>query len=333
MRGIFVWLIAGVLSVTLNSTPILAETGQLGGVDDLKKNNVEQLKLIKNTLEDTNNTVNKMANKSMAGSLQKFNRALVTATEDLKRSVSAYEQKFTPEAQRLLLDQMSKTYGNIIASFQSIDTKFLNNAKDAFGNAITKGTKISKDNEKRAGDDAAFQRNLTAKKIQKLKEIQAKIKQKTSSQEDVVHAQRLIRDVNRLNQMTARAEKSKIFWKKIGQKFTIIEKKKSVQLASLQTSILAFNQLRADITGQKEAIDQMIILGQLNSLTTTEFENSVDGIMKVGDDLFAATDTAFENVFAGLSAEDEADSASGSAKPADTKNVESDLDNLLKQYQ
>lgn len=272
---------------------------KVGKIEDLTKPNLEDIKEIKTTLEESQTQIDEMANDSLASSVRKFNRGLQNATRDIRRAVSEFEETYSAEAQAKLLESMSNIYADLLSNFDEIPIDFLDHARDVYGNAIAKGQRIAKDNLKRTEEDYVFKEKLLKSKVEKLRQIRDDM-QADGSQPSVEEAKRLVKDIGRIDRMIQRGKKSAVFWEKIAGKFARIGQQKSAQMDGLETSVMAFNQLRADIHGQKEAIDQMIVLGQLDELTTEEFESSVDDIMLVGDNLFEATDAAFDNVFANL---------------------------------
>lgn len=329
--------IVTLMAIFLGTTtmPAIAQStveGELGEVQDLRARNLEELKKIKETIDSTNSSVETLANDNMSGAISRFNNSLRQATAEVKAAVGEYEREFTPAAQSRMLERLSGIYGGLLDNFEQIDLGFLRQAQDVYGNAITKGARIANANLEASVEGSQYKRKLISAKVKSLAELQAKLKAGTANQANRNDAQRIARDIGRLEKLIERDKKNALFWNKIGEKFAQIEDRKALQLQSLETSILAFNQLRDEIDGQKQAVDQMIILGQLDELTTQEFEQSVDTMGDVGDDLFAATDAAFENVFADLLSDEPVDD--GTADDAGhSAALEADIDAILQRYQ
>lgn len=305
---------------------------KVGKIEDLTKPDLEDIKEIKTTLEESQTRIDEMANDSLASSVRKFNRGLENATRDIRRAVSEFEETYSVEAQAKLLESMSNIYKDLLSNFDEIPIDFLDNARDVYGNAIAKGQRIAKENLKRTEDDYAFKEKLLKSKVEKLRQIRDDM-QAGGSQAGLEEAKRLVKDIGRIDRMLQRGKKSAVFWEKIAGKFARIGQQKSAQMDGLETSVMAFNQLRADIHGQKEAIDQMIVLGQLDELTTEEFESSVDDIMLVGDNLFEATGAAFDNVFANLLDDDPPAEETADDDSMEADDLNERIDAILSRYE
>ena len=276
----------------------------IGKIEDLTKPNIEDIRRIKDTLQKSQGQIDDMANRNIASAMRKFNRGLKNATRELTRAVGEFEQSYSVEAQKELLGKMSEIYSDLLRQLDEIPVDFLDRARDVYGNAISKGERISKENLDKTEKDYKFKEKLLDQKVSRLRKLHAS---GGRSDVEVTEARRLIKDVTRLEAMIRRGKKSTLFWNRILNNFQTIEERKRVQLDGLETSVMAFNQLRGDLQGQRDAIEHMIILGELDELTTEEFESSMDETMAVGDSLFDATDAAFENVFGNLLEDDRSD--------------------------
>lgn len=327
------WAASGSSAMAQTAQTNGADDGkQVGKIEDLTKPDLEDIKEIKNTLEESQTQIDEMANDSLASSVRKFNKGLQDATRDIKRAVSEFEETYSAEAQAKLLDSMSGIYAELLSNFDEIPMDFLDDARDVYGNAIAKGQRIAKENLKRTEEDYVFKEKLLQSKVEKLRQIREAV-QSGGSQTAVEEAKRLVTDIDRIDRMVLRGKKSAVFWEKIAGKFSRIEDQKRTQMDGLETSIMAFNQLRADIHGQKEAIDQMIILGELDELATEEFESSVDDIMQVGDNLFDATDAAFDNVFANLLDDGAPDEEADGGGDMEDGDLTDRIDAILQRYE
>lgn len=335
MRICRIYIFSFVIMVAIGSNVIVQATGSektVGKIEDLTKPSMEDIKTIKDTLQETQEQINDMANKNFSASIYKFNKAIQSATRDIKEAVNGFEENYSAESRAILLERMSRIYSNLLSGFNKIPIDFLERAQDVYGNAASKGQRLSRENLKRTEEDFRFKERLLNSKVSKLRELDKDIRENQANR--INEAKRLIKDITRLERMISRGKRSAKWWEKIAKDFEFIEQQKRSQLDGLETSIMEFNQLRADIEGQKEIIDQAIIIGQLDELATEEFESSISDVMRAGDSLWSAADAALDDVFGNLLDDDELgnDSSDDKTDRTDDGSIGDQIQAILSKY-
>lgn len=271
---------------------------KVGKIEDLPKPELETLKEIYNIAEGTDTKLKQMENENLASPVRNLNKGLQNATRDIKRALSEFEETYSTEAQSRLLDSMSEIYAELLSNIDEIPIDFLDHARDVYGNATSKGQRIAKENLKRVNKDRAYKEKLLQSKAERLRSFREE--GPDSSQISHKEAERLMEDIDRIDGMLRKVNISANLYKKMEEGFRRIEQEKIPKIDGLEISIMAFNQLRADIQGEKDIIDQMAILEKLDEFTTEQFESSVDDVMRLSDNLFNASEAVFDNVFENL---------------------------------
>ena len=259
-----------------------------------------EIRNLKDVIVESQKQVDDLVNENMASQISSLNRVLSGSAERIISATQKYEDSYSRKGAKKLLNEVSKEYDKIISSFNQIPEDFLLKTRDVYENAVFKGKKISDEALKRNKEDYKYKRNLIHSRKQAAKNLAAEIRAGAKTQENITKLKRIDRDIKRLQKLMDRQNRSAKQWAAIGSKFDKVLHRMSEKMASVETSILAFNQLHSEFKDQKAAIDQMLVLMELDELSTAEFEGKVDSLMTVSDTLFSATDRAFSNVFTGI---------------------------------
>ena len=331
IKFLFVWFILLITSVNADSS---GESGVMGDIQDIADRELKELNNVKDIIQNTQKEVDEEVNTNLAVRISKLNSSLRDATVKIQNSTREYQQTYNKAAANKLLQEMSEAYGQVLDNFDKIPLDFLFKAKMMYENSVVKGGNIARNAIDRNIKDLEYKSRLINDRKYKYRMLANKIKNGNRSSENIAQLKRMDVDIRRLTKLQTRQQRAMERWRSIDKNFDKIGRQLNSKMASVETSIIAFNQLQDELKDQKKAIDHMLLVAEIDSITSTEFENSVDSIMTISDDLASATDLAFNDVFVGILGESEKDTDSKKqSQESNNGNIsDAELEKLLNQY-